>query len=92
MDDDRHHVVLGVDEGDGAVELEGPAGVGGDVDDVSDPLAHLDGEFAELAGHRVDGYGGLLVVAEDPGVAALLLCQYTHFTIWNGYLRRRSGH
>lgn len=72
VDDDGEHVVLWVDEGDGAVELEGPAARGGGhVDDVPDPLAHLDGEFAELARHRVDGYGGLLVVAEDPGVAAL---------------------
>lgn len=73
VDHGAQHALDGTHEGDGPVVLKRPAVVGRDVDDVSDPFAHLDGDLAELAGHGVDGCVGFAVVAEDPRVAALPL-------------------
>lgn len=70
----REHVFDRSDKGDVAVPFKCPAAVRGDIDDVADPLAHLDGHLAKLAGHGVYGAIGGSMVAEDPRIAALFGC------------------
>lgn len=73
-----HHSFDGSNESNGSVSLESPTTIGRYVNDMANPLAHLDGHLAKLAGHGIDGSVGTFVVTEDPRIATLgLLANYT---------------
>lgn len=66
-----HHSLDGSDESDGSIGLESPTTIGRYIDDVANPLTHLNGHLAELASHGIDGSVGTFVVAEDPRISTL---------------------
>jgi hypothetical protein len=54
------------------IPFKRPTAIGRDIDDVTNPLTHLDGNFAKLLGHGINSNGRVFVVTEHPCITTLM--------------------